>query len=98
MKMEFVSTPISGLETECLVVTAVAAAEKSENGTGKKPAPRLITDDPAVNAAASELIASGEVTAEAMELTLLHKPAGLAAKRLLVVGGGKAKTFGPSDV
>ena len=28
-----------------------------------------------------------------LETTLLHKPQGLKAKRLLLIGGGKAKKF-----
>jgi len=88
----------SQIETECLVVTVVDAAEKSDNGANDKPLPQLLTDDAAVSAAAADLIASGEVTGKAMESTLLHKPAGLKAKRLLLVGGGKAKSFAASDV
>jgi leucyl aminopeptidase len=33
-----------------------------------------------------------------MESTLLHKPAGLKAKRLLLIGGGKAKSFAASEL
>jgi leucyl aminopeptidase len=33
-----------------------------------------------------------------LEVTLLHKPAGLRAKRLLLIGGGKAKTFSTSEL
>src|SRR5215472_13422641 len=45
-----------------------------------------------------ELIASGEITGKAMETALLHRPGGLKAKRLLVVGGGKAKSFGAPEL
>jgi leucyl aminopeptidase len=38
----------------------------------------------------AELFSSGEVTGKALELTLLHRPAGFLAKRLLLVGLGKA--------
>src|SRR5208282_3444404 len=41
---------------------------------------------------------SGEVTAKSFETTLLHRPAGLKAKRLLLVGGGKAKTFSAAEL
>jgi len=88
----------SQLETECLVVAVVDTAEKPDNGANDEPQPQLLTDDTAVSAAAADLIASGEVTGKAMESTLLHKPAGLKAKRLLLIGGGKAKSFAASDV
>ena len=48
--------------------------------------------------AAKDVIASGEVTAKTFETTLLHRPAGLKAKRLLLVGGGKAKTFSAAEL
>ena len=91
------STP-SQLETECLVVAVVDTSEKSDNGANDKPQPQLLTDDEAIKKAAADLIASGEVTGKAMDSTLLHKPAGLDAKRLLLIGGGKAKAFSISDV
>jgi leucyl aminopeptidase len=42
-----------------------------------------------VKAAAAAALASGEFKGGANETLLLHAPAGLAAKRLLVVGVGK---------
>ena len=91
------STP-SQIETECLVVAIIDAAEKTDNGDKDKPKPQVLSNDDAVSAAAADLIASGEVTGKAMESTLLHKPAGLKAKRLLLIGGGKAKSFAASDL
>ncbi len=98
MKIALTTTTPSQIETECLVVAVVDAAEKSGNGDGEKPQPQLLTDDTAVIAAAADLISSGEVTGKAMESILLHKPAGLKAKRLLLIGGGKAKSFTASEV
>jgi leucyl aminopeptidase len=40
---------------------------------------------------------AGEITGKAMEMTLIHQPGGLAAKRLLVAGGGKAEKFNPAE-
>ena len=98
MKISLSSSAPSQIETECLVVAVVDTAEKSENGGHDKPVPQLLTDDQAVLVAAADLIASGEVTGKAMESTLLHKPAELKAKRLLLIGGGKAKNFAASDL
>jgi leucyl aminopeptidase len=44
------------------------------------------------------VIASGEVAAQLFETTLVHHPAKLKAKRLLLLGGGKAKSFGVSEL
>ena len=77
----------AAVETECLVAVVLDRGEKDA------PKPTVETADAAVAAAAADVIASGETTGKALETTLLHKPAGLKAKRLLLVGGGKAKSF-----
>ncbi|HZU42504.1 MAG TPA: leucyl aminopeptidase [Terriglobales bacterium] len=74
------------VETDCLVAIAV------DRGDAKKPQPAILGDK-AVQNAASELIASGEVTGKIFETVMLHRPQGLKAKRLLIVGGGRAKNF-----
>jgi len=87
MKTTLSSTTPAQLETECLVVVAV------DRGTKDKPEVTLETSDDAIKKAAAEVIASGELTGKNCETTLLHHPAGLKAKRLLVLGGGKAQSF-----
>ena len=102
MKINLTAAPPSKLETECLVVVVLDAADKAvadKAGAGKeKPAPSVVCDDAAVVAAAKEIIASGEVTGKAFETTLLHNPAGLKAKRLLLIGGGKVKSFSATEL
>jgi leucyl aminopeptidase len=98
MKITLSSSKPSQLDTECLVVTVVDTADKSQNGENDKPKPQILSDDQAVLAAAADLIASSEVTGKAMEATLLHKPSGLKAKRLLLIGGGNAKAFSTSEL
>ena len=87
MRTELSFAPISGIETELLAVLA------ADTQTGKnlevKPQPTLLVADPSVQAAAAAVLASGEYKAGANETILLHAPAGLAAKRLLIVGLGK---------
>jgi leucyl aminopeptidase len=41
----------------------------------------------------AETIASGEFTGKLYEIAILHRPQGLAAKRLVVIGGGKRAGF-----
>ncbi len=91
------ATP-SQIETECLVVTVLDASEKSNDDKSAKPEPKIQTDDKAVAAAAADLIASDEVTGKTLETTLLHKPQGLKAKRLLLIGGGPAKKFTSAEL
>ena len=83
--MSFVN--LAGIETELLAV--LAADVQALKGLDAKPEPVLLTADEAVKAAAAAVLASGEFKAGANETVLLHAPAGLAAKRLLIVGLGK---------
>ncbi len=85
------STPAE-VETECLVAIVL---DKAEKGKGEKDKPQLSieTSDAAVKDAAADVISGGEVTGKTFEATLLHHPAKLKAKRLLLLGGGKAKSF-----
>src|SRR5208282_6789102 len=92
MNTNLSSSAPSQLETECLVVVTLDQGEKD------KPVPSIECTDAAVREAAKDVIASGEVTAKSFETTLLHRPAGLKAKRLLLVGGGKAKTFSAAEL
>jgi len=87
MRTELTFANLSGIETELLAV--LAADTQTAKGPDAKPEPVLLTTDPAVKAAVAAVLASGEYKAGANETLLLHAPAGLAAKRLLIVGLGK---------
>ena len=87
MKTKLSSGTPAQLETECLAVIAL------DRGSNDKTEVTLETMDDAVRKAAAEVIASGELTGKSCEVTLLHHPPGLKAKRLLVLGGGKVQTF-----
>jgi leucyl aminopeptidase len=92
MKTNLVLTPAPQTETECLVVVAL------DRGAKDTPEVSIETTDEAVKKAVSEVVASGEATSKSFETTLLHHPAGLRAKRLLLIGGGKAKGFSAFDL
>jgi leucyl aminopeptidase len=92
MKTNLLLTPPAQVETECLVVVAL------DRGTKDKVEVSLETADDTVKKAGAEVIASGELTGKTFENTLLHHPAGLKAKRLLLLGGGKATTFSTFDL
>ena len=87
MKTKLTLAPLSQIETELLAVLAIDT--QTDKAPDAKPQPVLLTADAAVKAAATALLASGEFKAGANETVLLHAPAGLAAKRLLIVGLGK---------
>jgi leucyl aminopeptidase len=66
---------------------------QKEKAKDAKPQLKLATGDTAVQSAAADLLASGELAGKPFEINLLHKPAGLKAKRLLLISGGAAKKF-----
>src|SRR5579872_3255605 len=85
------------VETDCLVVVVLDKSEKSADKNAK-PDLSVESSDPAIQAAAADVLVNGEVTGKPFEITLLHAPAKLKAKRLLLIGGGKAKTFSAFDL
>ncbi len=97
MNTNLSSSAPAELETDCLVAVVLDQSEK-DRGEKDKPSVEVASSDPALRNAAQEVIASGEVSGKSFEATLLHHPANLKAKRLLLLGGGKAKTFSASDL
>jgi len=97
MKTNISLSAPSQVETDCLVAVVLDHAEKN-GGAKAKPDVSVETSDAAVRDAAKDVIASGEVTGKNFETTILHRPAGLKAKRLLLLGGGKAKSFSSSEL
>src|SRR6267378_4410335 len=97
MNTNLSSSVPSQLETDCLVVVVLDQSEKDQSKKDK-PVVTVESSDAGVREAAKDVIASGEVTGKTFETTLLHRPAGLKAKRLLLVGGGKAKNFSSAEL
>jgi leucyl aminopeptidase len=88
----------SEVETESLVAVVLDRAEPAPNQADKKPQLEIATTDTAVQAVAAELLKSGELAGKPFETNLLHKPAGVKAKRLLLLSGGSAKKFSSYDL
>ena len=97
MNTNLSSTVPSQLETECLVVVVLDPKRKKSPAKKTSPRPRSNAPTPPCAKRPRNVISSGEVTGKSFETTLLHHPAGLKAKRLLLVGGGKAKIFPPRN-
>jgi leucyl aminopeptidase len=90
-------------DSEALVAVILDHSEPSPSDTAsnqkdKKPQLKVAAADVAVQGVAADLLASGEVTGKPFETNLLHKPAGLKAKRLLLISGGGAKRFSSYDL
>ncbi|HYI93782.1 MAG TPA: leucyl aminopeptidase [Bryobacteraceae bacterium] len=72
--------PLAGIEGDVVLVLAFEGEVSS-------------TVDQAVAGWATELFTSGEFTGKPCELSILHRPAGLKAKRLAIAGAGKRDRF-----
>jgi leucyl aminopeptidase len=96
MKTELLQAPAATAEIPLLAIFA------ADNSTAKdkdaKPEIALLTNDEAIKKATSLVLLTGEFRAEANEALLLHAPVGVKAKRLLLVGLGKAAKATPHDV
>src|SRR6202047_4960484 len=102
MKTSLSSAAPAELATEALVAVVVDYGDASQTARNKssqeKQQLKVETSDAAIRAAAADLLSSGEVTCKPFEINLLHKPAQLKAKRLLLVSGGAAKKFTSYDL
>jgi leucyl aminopeptidase len=92
MKTNLSFTHPSEVETECLVVVVLDRGEKD------KAQATLETSDERIKATATGVMSTGEVSGKSFETTLVHNPANLKARRLLLLGGGKAKSFSAYDL
>jgi leucyl aminopeptidase len=100
MKTNVALSKPAELQTEALVAVVLDHAEPTPGTKSKdsKPQLKLATTDSAVQSVAADLLSSGEVSSKPFEINLLHKPAGLKAKRLLLISGGSAKKFSGYDL
>jgi leucyl aminopeptidase len=94
MELKFEAIPVEQVESDAVIVIAF---DKESAASGLTPEATM-----AVNTATAgwieELYESGEFAGKPLEMALLHRPAGLMAKRLLVVGGGKAAKFSSAEL
>jgi leucyl aminopeptidase len=92
------STPPE-LETESLVAIVLDHTDaNAEPAKREKLQLDLASGDAVVRLAAADLLTSGEISGKPFEIILLHKPAGLKARRLLLISGGSSKSFTSYDL
>ncbi len=92
MKTNLSFANLAEVETECLAVVVL------DHGSKDKTEIKVESSDATIQDITADVMATGEVTGKIFETTLLHRPAKLKAKRLLLLGGGKAKNFNASEL
>ena len=73
------------IQTEALAVIAYEAGLETDGGLRRL--------DALTGGLLAELFTSGEATGKPFDAVLIHRPQGLAARRVLLMGGGKADHF-----
>ena len=93
MQVTLTTAPVAQIETDVLVLVVYAKENGAElHGT---TAPAV---DQATGGWIAEVLSRGEFAGKAQETSLLHRPAGLKAQRLLLVGGGKKEKFDAAEL
>ncbi len=92
MKPELKFALASQFPAELLVIFTVD--QTSGDAVETKPAPFPLTESQTVHDSVGDVLTSGEFKSGANECLLIHKAPGFAAKRLLLVGLGKAAMAG----
>jgi len=86
MQIEFEAQPQSSISSDAIVSYVFGDKDARIEGV-------LAELDRATGGKIKPLADSGELTGKFLEMTLLHYPQGLAAKKLLLVGAGKPDKF-----
>ncbi len=90
MQIQIEGHPYSSVQADALVTYIFDKEDRIDGG--------LADMDGAMQHHLAALVAGGELTGKALELTLVHFPEGLDAKRLLLVGAGKPDKFATGDL
>jgi leucyl aminopeptidase len=90
MQVGLETRPWEGIETEALVSYVFEEKDPVEG--------RIAELDQKMGGALRRLAKSGELTGKALDMTLLHNPAGLKAQRVLLVGAGKREQYGTAQL
>ncbi|MBV8864454.1 MAG: leucyl aminopeptidase, partial [Acidobacteriaceae bacterium] len=97
MQISIETSPAERLSADALGVVCFETEEEAEVQVGNAPTANIPkAPDPELARQSGwleELRTSGEFTGKLYEIAMLHRPQGLDAKRLVVIGGGKRAKF-----
>lgn len=101
MQIFIETAPIDKVAADALAVICFEAEEKKAGETSNYKRATSEVSDPAIAAQAGWLVdlrSTGEFTGKLYETAILYRPEGIAAKRLMVIGGGKRDKFSSVEV
>ncbi|HEV3253775.1 MAG TPA: leucyl aminopeptidase [Candidatus Acidoferrales bacterium] len=90
MRIHLEAQPLSTIASEALVICVFDKDNRIEGVVAEL--------DRAMGGKLGVLAETGEISGKALEMVLIHFPAGLAAQRLLLVGGGKQEKFTEAEL
>ena len=96
MQISLETSPVEQLSADALAVVCFEADAPPEQRGNETAESSPSVPDPEIAAQAgwlADLRTSREFTGKLYDIAILHRPQGIAAKRLVVVGGGKREKF-----
>ncbi len=94
MQIQIETLPVEKLAVDAVgVICFEAQEEQAIDARAVAPAATLDPEIAAQSGWLAELRSTGEFTGKLYELSLLHRPQDMSAKRLVVIGGGKSEQF-----
>jgi leucyl aminopeptidase len=95
MQVQVEISPAETLSADALAIVCFESDEEQVKPAADAVAPAL-TPDPEIAAQSgwlADLRAAGEFTGKLYQTSILHRPSGVSAKRIVVIGGGKRDKF-----
>ena len=93
MQIQIETSSIDKLPVDAVAVVCFETEEKTAEGTAVAPPQTEDSEIAHQGGWLADLRSSGEFTGKLYELSVLHRPEGIAAKRLVVIGGGRRHKF-----
>ena len=93
MQVQVETTAIEKLTADALAVICFEAETTDVSGNAAASAANVDPEITGQSGWLADLRLSGEFTGKLYEMATLYRPEGLAAKQLVVIGGGKKETF-----
>jgi leucyl aminopeptidase len=99
MQIQIETSPVENLKADALAVICF----ELEESKSAEPVAEVSSASPDPEVAAQSgwlagLRSVGELTGKLYETAILHRPEGIAAKRLVVIGGGKREQFSAAQI